>query len=780
MRGLLLVAAVVFVDSAAVGSPLQVMAEDSSRQITLTLGEHDYEIAGVTYRACLYNGMLGGPIIRVRAGDTLRVTLKNDLRAEPFATASLNNKIRSFSTTNLHLHGLHISPEDPGDSMFVAVVPDGSYEYVYEIPADHMAGTAWYHPHFHGSTALQMAGGAAGLVIIEDPPGSLPPEIESLDEVNLLITHFNMPFLNHLTEQYESACQEAGGTAQECLDLMWGVGPDGRHDTSVLLVNGQQEPTIAMRADRWYRFRLVYHAVDTSLIMPSIQGCTVKLLAKDGIYLFEAPRDITEGFMSSGNRADWLVKCPPGTWEFRSHDRLGRRKRRLENTYVPKMIDHVEQLMATLVVTDQGDTGCELPTFAVKRPCYLVDLTNAEPKMDLEVGLENSLSINGEVFVDASTFVFEMPVGEVISMNLHGINLHPFHVHVNPLQIVSTPDDVYDGYFRQGDWQDTITLSESTATVRMQTDVFTGTQLIHCHNLAHEDLGMMVNTKVVGQEGARYTGARSIDPSCYLDDEPSGPPTIIQAGMVPGSCGGAKCCVSAVDSASPPPPEGTGGSSSDGGDDGGGGGGSSSSALRYDYLAMALVWLAIPVSLTLIGATVLVKRKIVTGRFSLPKYSTQPSSPSSRWSAVRTQCAPTAAQSTSAQSAWGAIVPKLPQKLSSPSSYLSPSRKSLVSNKSSPSLGTSKSTSGLGPKSDSTILFGKGSSPSKSRPRPAPKPRPHAAAANTRRAQHAAAPRPGRAKNSRLSAVGEGNELGSIHRSSTMRQSVNNRNSVKV
>eukprot|EP00965_Chrysotila_dentata_P001363 44480-Pleurochrysis_carterae.AAC.1 len=42
----------------------------------------------------------------------------------------------------------------------------------------------------------------------------------------------------------------------------------------------------------------------------------------------------------------------------------------------------------------------------------------------------------------------------------------------------------------------------------------------------------MVNTKVVGQEGARYTGARSIDPSCYLDDEPSGPPTIIQAGSV--------------------------------------------------------------------------------------------------------------------------------------------------------------------------------------------------------------------------------------------------------
>eukprot|EP00965_Chrysotila_dentata_P032008 1067315-Pleurochrysis_carterae.AAC.1 len=83
------------------------MAEDSSHQIMLTLGVHYYEIAGVTYRACLHNGMLGGPTIKVRAGGTLRVTLKNDLRAEPFATVSMYTEIPSFSTTNLHLHRLH-------------------------------------------------------------------------------------------------------------------------------------------------------------------------------------------------------------------------------------------------------------------------------------------------------------------------------------------------------------------------------------------------------------------------------------------------------------------------------------------------------------------------------------------------------------------------------------------------------------------------------------------------------------------------------------------------
>jgi len=29
-------------------------------------------------------------------------------------------------------------------------------------------GTHWYHPHLHGSTALQTGGGAHGIIIVED------------------------------------------------------------------------------------------------------------------------------------------------------------------------------------------------------------------------------------------------------------------------------------------------------------------------------------------------------------------------------------------------------------------------------------------------------------------------------------------------------------------------------------------------------------------------------------------------------------------------------------
>ena len=38
----------------------------------------------------------------------------------------------------------------------------------------------------------------------------------------------------------------------------------------------------------------------------------MQLLAKDGVFLPTAPRDITQGLLASGNRADVLINCPAG------------------------------------------------------------------------------------------------------------------------------------------------------------------------------------------------------------------------------------------------------------------------------------------------------------------------------------------------------------------------------------------------------------------------------------------------------------------------------------
>ena len=69
------------------------------------------------------------------------------------------NSFRKPNSTNLHTHGLHESPTAPADTVLVEIEPGGSRTYQYSIVNNHMPGTFWYHPHYHGSSALQVGGG---------------------------------------------------------------------------------------------------------------------------------------------------------------------------------------------------------------------------------------------------------------------------------------------------------------------------------------------------------------------------------------------------------------------------------------------------------------------------------------------------------------------------------------------------------------------------------------------------------------------------------------------
>ena len=85
-----------------------------------------------------------GPTLRVRAGDTLRINLINTMTPELVPTENVHNNLRQFDTVNLHTHGLHISPNAPGDDIIgTAVGPGESYQYTFLIPEDHMGGTFW-------------------------------------------------------------------------------------------------------------------------------------------------------------------------------------------------------------------------------------------------------------------------------------------------------------------------------------------------------------------------------------------------------------------------------------------------------------------------------------------------------------------------------------------------------------------------------------------------------------------------------------------------------------
>ena len=138
----------------------------------------------VTLRS--FGGCKSGPMIEVKPGNTLRVDLSNQLDASdpsclaiPPSGLSLPPGVGCFNTTNLHTHGLHVSPAGNGDNVLLNIAPQTNFPYEINIPADHPSGTFWYHSHRHGSTALQVSSGASGVLIVRGDRSYTSPTAEN-------------------------------------------------------------------------------------------------------------------------------------------------------------------------------------------------------------------------------------------------------------------------------------------------------------------------------------------------------------------------------------------------------------------------------------------------------------------------------------------------------------------------------------------------------------------------------------------------------------------------
>lgn len=124
----------------------------SGRDIRLTIGHAPITIDGRAGHAIAINGMVPGPLIRLKEGDTVRISVTNTLDED----------------TSIHWHGLLVPMEMDG-------VPGVSFPgiragetFVYEFPVK-QSGTYWYHSH----SGLQEQEGHYAPIII-DPAGPDP------------------------------------------------------------------------------------------------------------------------------------------------------------------------------------------------------------------------------------------------------------------------------------------------------------------------------------------------------------------------------------------------------------------------------------------------------------------------------------------------------------------------------------------------------------------------------------------------------------------------------
>lgn len=403
-----------------------------------------------------YEGGLTGPTFRIKAGDRMKVYLYNQLPPEQGECGPPNTE-NCPNTTNLHTHGLHISPTGNSDNVLLEIPPGNDLQFQFDIPDHHHAGTFWYHAHRHGSTASQLREGMAGALIIEGDIDQVPEIKVARDQV-FLFQQLRIPFDN----------------------------PENQLPTTI---NGLLEPVLTLQPGEVQRWRLIHAGIDELLTIELVneEGVPQDLhvIAIDGITLGKIDTS-KEVFLAPGYRADVLIKAgPTGTY---------RLKKKMEEVGLNGK-QEAEQLLANIQVMGPRlnmslPSNRELRPLAPFRPITDQELTDPPNQPELVFDIANGqFMIDGKEF-DHTRVDRTMTLNGVQEWTLSSKNgSHPFHIHVNPFQVVKINGKPVDPV-----WRDTILVRSNppvTVTMRTRYEVFTGKYVLHCHNLVHEDRGMM-------------------------------------------------------------------------------------------------------------------------------------------------------------------------------------------------------------------------------------------------------------------------------------------------
>lgn len=480
----------------------------------------------IEFNTRAYEGSIPGPTLRVKPGDLLRVHLQNFLEPNsPRDKYKKINEMRNPNTTNLHVHGLHVSALSNSDNMMIQINPGENFTYEFYIPENHGAGTFWYHAHHHGSAALQMGGGMLGALIIDHADTeSLDPALVAMEEIVLVV--FQALFKNvqygDVFHNHDNMYMISDMTESE-LPLDLSILPDGRADTDPdtgdggwTLVNGRLRPSYPILTSKYYRVRLI-NSGPSEILELTLDGCEMNLLAMDGIYLKESWKSISVVVVPPGGRTDFAIRCSKvGTYYLvsdASHSRdafLGERGQRHNGT-----------LMSFSVVEDSTSKNPSFPSQLPSWPSYLADLSKVEAPTDPDnyyaINFEHETGAMMDFYINNARFNPELYnhslfLGEMeqwaISSTENRSN-HAYHHHTHSFQIMTvhgsekpSEDSMIGTTLRPGMWRDTIPVlgdpqRRYTVLIRFKPVDFEGHVMIHCHIPSHLDMGM-------GQMGYTY------------------------------------------------------------------------------------------------------------------------------------------------------------------------------------------------------------------------------------------------------------------------------------
>jgi FtsP/CotA-like multicopper oxidase with cupredoxin domain len=461
-------------------------------QTSLDLRFATRRVAGRTIEVPTYEGTVPGPTFRLRPGDTLRIHYTNNLRFPPsildkiakspmpampgmagggHGDADHGDPRMGMLLSNIHTHGLQVSPSDNADNPFLLFKPGETFDYEIRLPKDQPAGLHWYHPHRHGSSAKQGWAGLGGAIVVEGAIDQVP-EVAAAPERLMLLQEIWVDNDGHVP--VNMAIPVAGPVPFSTLPAV----PTQVYYT----INGVHRPVIRTRPGIVERWR-INNESPHKFARFALDGHTLYQIGQDGIP-FDKPMPKKEVLITPGNRVEVLVKVgSPGTYRLRA----------LQYDQGHPGGPLPEELLAT-VVSEGSPADGKLPATLV--PAY--PSIKGEP-----VVAQRKVVFSGNValapvqfFLDGKPFdpsrddaVVRGGTVEEWTLVNDDVFQHPFHIHINPFQVIEingkpTNDEM---------WWDTFPLpGRGSVKVRMKfrPDI-PGRTVYHCHILPHEDNGMM-------------------------------------------------------------------------------------------------------------------------------------------------------------------------------------------------------------------------------------------------------------------------------------------------
>jgi suppressor of ftsI len=425
-----------------------------------------------------FNGQRVPPIIRVSPGDTLKITYVNDLpqpSGEQCSVGPCNNM------TNLHFHGLGISPKAPADDVLdMMAMPGQTLHYVVHIPLNQEPGLYWYHTHPHGESEQQAVDGMSGAIVVEGMERYVPM-VRGLPERIIILRG---PAIGK---------DSSGQAALKKLDAeVTGCG-NSEAPERVFTTNGALRPTINIAPGERQFWRIVNASADRYADV-QLDGAPWEIVALDGMPLaFHNPehpvRVADHVLLPPASRLEAVVTGPSAG----SNTTL---RTRCVDTGPDG--DPTPAMVLADIVPALSSSPLQIIPFSDRRPDSYkqpqLDVLESAPPEFVATFTEDKKGfyINGQRYEPDAKPMTEAVVGtyqhwRVVNQTRE---LHPMHLH----QVHFLVYAVNGTKLTNPEWVDTADVPYGGSIdmiVDFTNPVIRGMSVFHCHLLNHEDKGMM-------------------------------------------------------------------------------------------------------------------------------------------------------------------------------------------------------------------------------------------------------------------------------------------------